>query len=112
MLGSRTPSRFYFTLTPPDGTTVTGATYRGKWLIAGALAQIGRDATRLQPIFIVVDPSTDLYIRTPQGKFVRGLDFDTPGGRIADTLRARMAPSGRMKEIMAGVAERANFEGQ
>jgi hypothetical protein len=24
----------------------------------------------------------------PQGKFVRGLDFDTPSDRIADTLRA------------------------
>jgi protein SCO1 len=158
-----------FTLTAPDGTTVTDATYRGKWLlvffgytfcpdtcpttlmeIAGALEKLGPDATRLQPIFITVDPerdtpdvmgkyteafdprivgltgssqqiaaveqaygaysehhktgagdedylvdhSTYLYIMDPQGKFVRGLDFDTPSGRIADTLRALMAPSG------------------
>jgi protein SCO1 len=33
----------------------------------------------------------------PQGKFVQGLDFDTPSGRIADTLRALMAPSGEVQ---------------
>jgi protein SCO1/2 len=118
--------------------------------IAGALEKFGPDATRLQPIFITVDPerdtpdvmgkyteafdrrivgltgspqqiaaveqgygaysthhkagagdedyvvdhSTYLYIMDPQGKFVRALDFDTPSDRIADTLRALMAPSG------------------
>jgi protein SCO1/2 len=57
-----------FTLTAPDGTTVTDATYRDKWLlvffgytfcpdtcpttlmkIAGALEKLRPDATRLQP---------------------------------------------------------------
>lgn len=157
-----------FTLTAPDGTTVTDETYRGKWLlvffgytscpdicpttlyeIAAALEELGPDAAKLQPIFITVDPerdtpevmgkytgaldprivgltgspqqiaavargygaygarhktgtgtedyvvdhSTYLYIMGPQGKFVRGLAFDTPTGRIADTLRKIMAQS-------------------
>jgi protein SCO1/2 len=38
----------------------------------------------------VVDHSTYIYIMNPQGKFVRGLDFDTPGERIAETLRQFM----------------------
>ena len=155
-----------FTLVAADGTTVSDATYRGKWLlvyfgytlcpdvcpttlmeIAGALEKLGPDAASLQPLFITVDPerdtpeaigrytkafdsriagltgtaqqiaavakeygaygmrhksragaddglmdhSTYLYIMDPRGKFVRGLDFDTPSGRIADTLRELMA---------------------
>ncbi len=157
-----------FTLTAPDGTTVTDETYRGKWLlvffgytfcpdtcpttlmeIAGALDKLGPDAAKLQPLFITVDPerdtpevmgsyteafdsrivglsgstqqiaavadeygahsmqreaepgdeyyvdhSTYIYILDPRGKFVRGLDFDAPSGRIADTLRELMAQSG------------------
>ncbi|SIT54915.1 Electron transporter SenC [Mesorhizobium prunaredense] len=157
-----------FTLTAPDGTTVTDETYRGKWLlvffgyascpdicpatlseIAVAIEELGPDAAKLQPIFITVDPerdtpevmgkytgaidprivgltgspqqiaavaqgygaysarhktgagaedyvvdhSTYIYIMDPQGKFVRGLDFDTPTGRIADMLRKIMAQS-------------------
>ncbi|WP_343044739.1 SCO family protein [Allomesorhizobium camelthorni] len=157
-----------FTLTAPDGTTVTDETYRGKWLlvffgytscpdicpatlseIAVAIEELGPDAAKLQPIFITVDPerdtpevmgkytgaidprivgltgspqqiaavareygaysaryktgagaedyvvdhSTYIYIMDPQGKFVRGLDFDTPTGRIADTLRKIMEQS-------------------
>ena len=157
-----------FTLTAPDGTTVTDETYRGKWLlvffgytscpdicpttlyeIAAAIEELGPDAAKLQPIFITVDPerdtpdvmgkytgafhprivgltgspqqiaavareygaygarhktgagaedyvvdhSTYIYIMGPQGKFVRGLDSDTPAGRIADTLRKIMAQS-------------------
>jgi len=41
----------------------------------------------------VVDHSTYIYIMDPKGKFVRGLDFDTPSDRIAATLRQLMAPS-------------------
>jgi protein SCO1/2 len=67
-----------FTLTSPDGTTVTDQTYRGKWLlvyfgytscpdtcptalleIAAALAKLGLDADKLQPLFITVDPLRD-----------------------------------------------------
>jgi protein SCO1/2 len=67
-----------FTLTAPDGTTVTDETYRGKWLlvffgftscpdtcptalleIAAALKRLGPDADRLQPLFITVDPLRD-----------------------------------------------------
>jgi protein SCO1/2 len=158
-----------FVLTAADGTTVTDATYRGKWLllffgytscpdlcpttlneIARALEDLGPGAARLQPIFITVDPARDtpevmrrytaafdhrivgltgapkqiaavakeygvysaprktgaavddyvvdhstyIYIMDPKGKFVRGLAFDTPSGRIAETLRQLMAQSG------------------
>jgi protein SCO1/2 len=67
-----------FTLTSPDGTTVTDQTYRGKWLlvyfgftscpdscptalleIAVALEKLGPDADKLQPLFITVDPRRD-----------------------------------------------------
>lgn len=155
-----------FTLTSPDGTTVTDQTYRGKWLlvyfgftscpdscptalleIAAALEKLGPDADRVQPLFITVDPlrdtpavmgnytqsfdprivgltgtpqqiaavaqeygayyeprksgpgpedyvldhSTYLYLMDAEGKFVRGLDADTPGDRIAEAVRGAMA---------------------
>jgi protein SCO1/2 len=67
-----------FTLTSPDGATVTEQTYRGKWLlvyfgytscpdicptalleITAALEKLGADADRLQPLFITVDPRRD-----------------------------------------------------
>jgi protein SCO1 len=155
-----------FTLTSPDGTTVTEQTYRGRWLlvyfgftscpdtcptalleIAAALTRLGPDAGKLQPLFITVDPlrdtpavmgnyiqsfdprivgltgtpqqiaavaqeygvyyeprksgpgaedyvmdhSTYLYLIDPEGKFVRGLDADTPGDRIAEAVRNAMA---------------------
>ena len=70
-----------FTLSTPDGTTVTDRTYRGKWLliyfgytscpdscptmlldIATALRELGPDAGKIQPLFISVDPQRD----TPQ----------------------------------------------
>jgi protein SCO1/2 len=67
-----------FSLTAPDGTTVTDETYRGKWLlvyfgytfcpntcpttlldIATALQKLGPEAAKVQPIFITVDPKRD-----------------------------------------------------
>jgi protein SCO1/2 len=155
-----------FTLTSPDGTTVTEQTYRGKWLlvyfgftscpdscptalveITAALEKLDSDADKLQALFITVDPqrdtptvmgnytqsfdsrivgltgtpqqiaavaqqygayfeprksgpraedyvmdhSTYLYLIDAEGKFVRGLDADTPGERIAEVARGAMA---------------------
>jgi protein SCO1 len=155
-----------FTLTSPDGTTVTEQTYRGKWLlvyfgftscpdscptalleISAALEKLGPDTDKLQPLFITIDPqrdtaavmgnytqsfdsrivgltgtpqqiaaaaqeygvyyeprksgpgagdyvmdhSTYLYLMDAEGKFVRGLDADTPGERIAEVVRGAMA---------------------
>ena len=155
-----------FTLTSPDGATVTDQTYRGKWLlvyfgftscpdscptalleISAALEKLGPDADKLQPLFITVDPqrdtpavmgnytqsidprivgltgtpqqiaavaqeygvyyeprksgpgaedyvmdhSTYLYLMDTEGEFVRGLDADTPGERIAEVVRGAMA---------------------
>jgi protein SCO1 len=80
-----------FTLTAPDGTTVTDETYRGKWLlvffgytscpdicpttlseIAAAIEELGPDAANLQPLFITVDPERD----TPEvmGSFTAAFD--------------------------------------
>lgn len=38
----------------------------------------------------VIDHSSYLYLMDPRGKFVRGFAADTPGDRIADTLRELM----------------------
>jgi len=45
----------------------------------------------------VVDHSTYIYIMDPDGKFVRGLDFDTPGDRIAKTLQKLMGRSEKLE---------------
>ena len=41
----------------------------------------------------VVDHSSYIYVMDPSGKFVRGLDFATPSGRISEILHALIARS-------------------
>jgi protein SCO1 len=106
-----------FTLTAPDGTTVTDQTYRGKWLlvffgftfcpnscpttlieIASALEKLGPDAAKLQAIFITVDPERD----TPDvmGEYTRSFDARIVGltgnpqqiGAVAQEYGAYYAP--------------------
>lgn len=67
-----------FTLETTDGTTVTDRAYRGKWMaiyfgytrcpdacptalsnIGVALGKLGRNADKIQPLFITVDPERD-----------------------------------------------------
>jgi protein SCO1/2 len=67
-----------FTLTAADGSTVSDQTYRGKWLViffgythcpdacpialttlSQALEKLGADASKLQALFITVDPERD-----------------------------------------------------
>jgi protein SCO1/2 len=38
----------------------------------------------------IIDHSTYLYLMDPDGKFVRGLDADTPDDRIAEVVRDAM----------------------
>jgi len=80
-----------FALIAPDGTTVTEQTFRGKWLlvyfgytfcpntcpmtlneIATALEKRGTDATKMQPLFITVDPQRDT--REVLEQYIRSFD--------------------------------------
>jgi protein SCO1/2 len=92
-----------FSLKRTDGRTVTDRDFRGKWMIVyfgytfcpdicptvlsqitNALAQLGAQASRIQPIFITVDPARDsttllaTYLKAFDPRFVglRG-DFQT-----------------------------------
>jgi protein SCO1/2 len=80
-----------FELEAPDGSRVTESTYRGRWLlvffgytfcpdvcpmtmtlVAEALEALDDDASRVQPIFITVDPTRDT--RDVMGEFVGAFD--------------------------------------
>ena len=80
-----------FTLTAPDGSTVTDETYRGKILlvyfgyttcpdacpttlnsVASALAELGTLADRIQPLFITIDPQRDT--REVLASYVKAFD--------------------------------------
>ena len=85
-----------FTLTASDGSTVTDQTYRGKWLliyfgytycpdacptalneISTAMAKLGTNAEKVQPLFITVDPERD----TPKvmAEYVQAFDAHIVG---------------------------------
>jgi protein SCO1/2 len=80
-----------FSLTAPDGKTVTDQTYRDRWQliyfgytlcpdacpttlndIAGALEKLGPLADEVQPIFITVDPARDT--QKVMGDYVKAFD--------------------------------------
>ena len=80
-----------FTLAATDGTTVTDATYRGKWMLiyfgytfcpdacptvltnlSIALELLGNEADKVQPLFITVDPRRDT--REVLGEYLKSFD--------------------------------------
>ncbi|EIG62834.1 SCO family protein [Bradyrhizobium sp. WSM1253] len=85
-----------FTLVSTDGKSVSDQTYRGKWLliffgytfcpdacptaltnITAALEKLGPDASKLQPLFVTVDPQRD----TPQvmAEYLKSFDARITG---------------------------------
>ena len=84
------PVRATFSLTDPDGKTVTEASFTGKWLLiyfgythcadlcpteladlVDALRQMGAQASRVEPIFVTIDPERDTgaYLRDYVAQF-------------------------------------------
>lgn len=87
-----------FTLETTDGKTVTDRTYRGKWTViyfgytfcpdacptalgnmSVALEKLGKDAEKIQPIFITVDPDRDT--RQVMSAFLESFDHRIVGLR-------------------------------
>lgn len=84
------PVRASFTLADPEGRTVTQASFKGKWLLiyfgythcadlcpteladlVDALRQMGAQASRIEPIFVTIDPERDngAYLRDYVAQF-------------------------------------------
>jgi cytochrome oxidase Cu insertion factor (SCO1/SenC/PrrC family) len=80
-----------FTLVATDGTAVTDASYRGKWMliyfgytfcpdacpaalanVSAALKMLGNEADKVQPLFITVDPKRDT--RQVLGEYLKSFD--------------------------------------
>jgi protein SCO1/2 len=99
----------HFALDAPDGSTVTEATFRGKWLvvyfgytscpdvcptvilrIGQALSALGAAADEIQPIFITVDPARDTSQHL--AKYMAAFDPRVIGLR-GDAERTREAAS-------------------
>ena len=90
LAGAQTTINPSFTLSDPEGKPVTDVTFRGKWLLiyfgythcadlcpteladmVDALRQMGAEATRVQPIFVTIDPARDngSYLRDYVSQF-------------------------------------------
>jgi protein SCO1/2 len=106
-----------FTLTASDGSTVTDQTYRGKWLlvyfgytfcpdacptalnnIGVALATLGSDAAKFQPLFITVDPRRDTrevlaeYLKSFDPRIVALTGTEDQIAAVARAYRVYYAP--------------------
>ncbi len=106
-----------FTLVASAGTTVSDTTYRGKWLlvffgytscpnvcpttlleVAVALQQLGPDASKLQALFISIDPNRDTpevmaaYTQSFDPRIVGLTGSATQIASVADEYGAYYAP--------------------
>ncbi|MDX2095078.1 MAG: SCO family protein [Alphaproteobacteria bacterium] len=112
-----------FTLQDAGGTTVTGATYRGRYLLVyfgfthcpdicpttlllmgNALKQLGDKAARIQPLFITVDPERD----TPKvvGDYVAHFGKDFVG--LTGSPAQIKAAADNFKVFYSAVADEKN----
>jgi protein SCO1 len=106
-----------FTLDAADGRTVTDQTYRGKWLLiyfgytfcpdacptalnnmSGALEKLGGGASKVQPLFITVDPKRDTsqvmadYLKSFDPRIVGLTGSQAQTDSVAKAYRVYVAP--------------------
>jgi protein SCO1 len=106
-----------FTLDAADGRTVTDQTYRGKWLLiyfgytfcpdacptalndmSGALEKLGAAASKVQPLFITVDPKRDTslvmadYLKSFDPRIVGLTGSQAQTDSVAKAYRVYVAP--------------------
>lgn len=106
-----------FTLVDTSGKTVTDQTYRGKWLliyfgytfcpdacptalnnVSVAFQKLGREAGKLQPLFITVDPKRDTvqamadYLKSFDPRIVGLTGSQAQADSIAKAYRVYVAP--------------------
>jgi protein SCO1/2 len=109
-----------FTLVSTNGDTVTDRIYRGKWLliffgytfcpdacptalynITGALEKLGPDASKVQPLFITVDPQRDTrevmaeYLQSFDSRIIGLTGTQAQIDRVVKEYRMYAAPQKR-----------------